>query len=129
MGTGYFWCHLLLSREQSELMPEKWGCENHMNKKNILKKYNGLIFINITLAALLLIFYLSPNAKAQLLQRTNVTGVTGSANGANGELLYLINTTNGELVSLSFDINKNDLRVIGFRNLIQDGQSQQGNNR
>tara|TARA_Y100001968_G_C19364695_1_gene721838 strand:+ start:1006 stop:1308 length:303 start_codon:yes stop_codon:yes gene_type:complete len=100
-----------------------------MNKKNILKKYNGLIFINITLAALLLIFYLSPNAKAQLLQRTNVTGVTGSANGANGELLYLINTTNGELVSLSFDINKNDLRVIGFRNLIQDGQSQQGNNR
>ena len=100
-----------------------------MNKKTNFKKNSPLVIINLILILSLYLIHYTSSAKAQMLQRSNVTGITGSANGANGELLYLINTTNGEMTSLSFDINAKNLKVIGYRNLIQDGQFQQGNNR
>jgi hypothetical protein len=54
------------------------------------------------------------------------TMVSGAVQGGSNDVAYVIDTVNQELVSVGWDIAKNQLYVIGYRNLVADAK-QHGN--
>jgi len=52
--------------------------------------------------------------------------VSGKVQGSNTHGLYLVDSANQELVAMRWDIGKNDLVLIGHRNLAADAKAIRG---
>ncbi|MGE3107198.1 MAG: hypothetical protein AB7G11_02865 [Phycisphaerales bacterium] len=89
-----------------------------------------LVAVNVMLLSALLVLVLIPATGAAPAQpdraRGDYTMVSGRFQGGNTHALYLIDGANQELVALRWDIARNGLVPIGYRNLAADAKSVRG---
>ena len=90
------------------------------NGKAGRRRLAGIVAINGLLLAVLGAVTFAPNADAQSRSRGNYTMVAGRAQGATGGVVYIVDTTNEELVAVTWDPNQKVLSGIGYRNLALD---------
>ena len=83
-------------------------------------KLRALIVLNAVLLVLLAVVTLAPNVAAQNRSRGQYAMVTGGVNGLVPSAVYIIDSTNQELIAVSYDYNTKRLNGIGYRNLATD---------
>ena len=92
-----------------------------MNKRNVRPSGRiGLIVVNALLVGALAAVTFGPNAQAQSRARADYTMAAGGAKGSQSSVLYVVDTTNQELIALSFDADQKKMQGIGFRDLRAD---------
>ena len=91
-----------------------------MNGKARRSRLAGLLAVNGALLLVLGGVTFMPRAEAQPRARGTYTMVDGRANGAAGGVVYIVDTTNEELVAVTWDPNQKVLSGIGYRNLAAD---------
>ena len=84
---------------------------------------NGLLALNGALLLVLGAVTLGPRVEAQPRARADYTMVAGGAQGALGGAVYIIDTTNQELLALTYDPSQSEFYGIGYRNLIVDAMT------
>jgi hypothetical protein len=77
----------------------------------------GLIALNAGLLCLLALVTFGAVADAQIRPRGKYTMVTGRANGALADVVYIVDTVNQEMIAVTFDPNEKQLNGIGYQNL------------
>ncbi len=58
--------------------------------------------------------------EAQVRGRSEYTMVAGSAKGADSSAVYIVDTTNQELIVITYNQNTKRLDGVGYRNLASD---------
>ena len=79
-----------------------------------------LLIVNGLLLMLLGVVTFGASADAQSRARGSYTMVAGGVNGSSSGAVYIIDTTNQELMALTWDPNQQTLVGVGYRNLVQD---------
>ncbi len=87
-----------------------------------------LVVLNVVLLGVLAMVSLSARVGAQPTGRArgNYTMVSGRIQGATTHCVYLLDSTNQELVAMGWDRGKEHLFPIGFRSLTADSKTQHG---
>lgn len=90
----------------------------------------GLIFLNAALLGVLALVAIGPSVVAQGGQpdaraRGEYTAVSGRVLGSTTNAVYILDSTNQEIVALRWNRNRNQFEGIGYRSLVQDAQVQQ----
>jgi hypothetical protein len=80
----------------------------------------GLVVLNASLLAVLAAVTFGPAADAQQRSRGDYTMVAGGVNGAEAAAVYVVDTTNQEMMVVTYDHNTKQLDGIGFRSLAED---------
>ena len=84
---------------------------------------NGVIALNIALVAILSAVALVPTTEATFTAEQQYIALPSTASGVTTGIVFLMNTTQRELVAISWDHNKNSIVTLGYRNLSADAQS------
>ena len=79
-----------------------------------------LLIVNGLLWLLLGVVTFGASAGAQSGARGDYTMVAGGVNGSASGAVYVVDTTNQELMALTFDPNQQTLSGIGYRNIVAD---------
>ena len=82
--------------------------------------WRGLLILNGALLAILAAVTFGNPADAQMRPRGEYTMVAGQANGAQGGVVFLVDSVNEELVAITYDTNARNIAGIGYRNLAID---------
>jgi len=88
-----------------------------------------LIALNLGLAALLGVVGASRMVGAQVgadRARGEYTMVSGRTNSGGAHAVYILDSVNQEMIALRWDQSKQTMSGIGYRSLVQDGQSNPG---
>jgi hypothetical protein len=80
----------------------------------------ALIVLNAVLLVLLTVVTLAPAVGAQTRSRGNYAMVAGGVNGLVPSAVYIVDSSNQELIGVSYDYNSKQLNGIGYRNLATD---------
>jgi len=80
----------------------------------------GLIALNGALLLVLAAVTLAPNADAQLRRRGAYAMVAGGVGGSDADAVWIVDTTNQELIALTYEPNQKELIGIGYRSLAKD---------
>jgi len=96
----------------------------------------GLIALNAALLGVLALVTLGPDAGAQAQpadpaaqsgrQRGAYTMVGGGLPSGNTSGIWILDTTNQEMIAMVWDLSRNRFSPIGFRDLDVDAQARQG---
>lgn len=92
-----------------------------------MKRYKGLIALNLVLLAVLTVVSFVPSATAQNERqrgRGEYTMVGGALDQGNSDGIYIVDSANAEMIMLRWDHSKNRLVGIGFRDLDDDSTAQ-----
>lgn len=95
----------------------------------MMKRSNtrGLIALNVALLAVLAVTVLGPQADAQRGQPVRARGqytlIGGQIQGGNTNAVYILDSTNQELVVVRWSGSNKSLDGIGYRNLAADASS------
>jgi hypothetical protein len=92
-------------------------------------RLGALIAVNAVLAAAVLTGLLSPHAQAQpggARARGSYLMVSGRASGVSGNVVYLVDSVNQELVALRYQRAAGKLEPMGFRSLAADSSQGAG---
>lgn len=83
-----------------------------------------VVIVNVVLLALVVGLALTPSAGARQPSRARgvYSMVSGSIQGGNADVLYLIDSANQELIAINWDTARSNLNVIGYRNLAVDAK-------
>lgn len=84
---------------------------------------NGVIALNIVLVAILSAVALVPTTEATITAQQRYIALPSTAGGVTTGIVYIMNTSERELVAVSWDHNKNRVVTLGYRNLSTDAQS------
>ena len=84
---------------------------------------NGVIALNIVLVAILSAVALVPTTEATFTAQQRYIALPSTASGVTTGIVYIMNTSERELVAISWDHNKNRVVTLGYRNLLTDAQS------
>ena len=77
--------------------------------------------LHAALLAVLGFVTLGPDAEAQSGRASGeFTMVSGGVNGTEGDVVYIVDTVNEELIAVGYDNNSNRLSGIGYRNIAGD---------
>ena len=87
--------------------------------------WRGLLVLNVLLLAVLAAVTFGDRAEAQVRQRGQYTMVAGRANGAQGGVVFIVDSVNQELIGVTYSANARDLVGVGYRNLAADAASMQ----
>ncbi len=89
-----------------------------MTKKKILKPKSALIVLNVLLLAILGAVTLGPSAKAQTARSRGQYLMVGGRYVLNqAGVAYILDQSNQELISLSWNDSSKNLFGIGYRNI------------
>jgi hypothetical protein len=94
-----------------------------------IRSNRGLIALNAGLLLVLAVVTLAPSAAAQPRSgRTpgTYTMVSGRITGGTSHALYIIDSTNQEMVALSWNQSTRGLEAIGYRSIAADTQATVG---
>jgi hypothetical protein len=80
----------------------------------------GLLALNAALLAVLAAVTFGSSADAQFRARGNYTMVAGNVKGSNTAAIFVVDTTNQELVAARYDRTNLQLVGVGYRNLAAD---------
>ena len=80
----------------------------------------GLLALNGALLAVLGVVSLGPSAEAQPRVRGAYTMAGGDVNGSLSAVIYVVDTTNQELIAIHYDPSQKKLQGLGYRNLAAD---------
>ncbi|MBX3373773.1 MAG: hypothetical protein KF817_08050 [Phycisphaeraceae bacterium] len=80
----------------------------------------GLVALNLVLLAALAAVTWMPEAAAQSRARGRYIMVGGGVNGSAAEAVWLIDTVNEELISITWDPNEREIVGIGGRSIARD---------
>lgn len=80
----------------------------------------GLLALNAVLLALLALVTFAPHAGAQARARGQYTMVAGGVNNSQSSAVYIVDTTNQELMVVTYDATGRRLEGIAYRNLAGD---------
>jgi len=83
-------------------------------------RLHGLLALNGALLLVLGAVTFGPSAEAQVRARGSYTMVAGGVNGSASGAVYIVDTTNEELIALTYDPNSKELVGVGFRSLAAD---------
>ncbi len=93
----------------------------HTREKHTARRgLGGLIALNAALLAVLAAVTFAPDAIAQHRSRGKYAMVTGGVTGSLSSAVYIVDTTNQELIALNYDPSSKRLKGIGYRNLESD---------
>lgn len=84
---------------------------------------HALLLLNGALLVVLGAVTFAPLAGAQVRPRGTYAMVAGGVNGANSAALYVVDTTNQELIALTYNASTRQVDGIGYRNLAADAAS------
>lgn len=89
-----------------------------MNRKSL----SVLIVLNCALLLAVGIVTLSAPAQGQLggLRATDYLMVAGKVLGKTGSVVYVTDMTNARMIAISYEQSRNQLEIIGARNLADD---------
>lgn len=88
-----------------------------------LRSHRALIALNVALLGVLGVVTLGPGAAAQNQQRRlmgEYTMVGGAAEGVTGNVVYILDSSNMQLVALRWDQTRKAVSGIGYRDLRDD---------
>ncbi len=94
--------------------------------KALQPRRNALVVLNAVLLAALAILIIAPKAKAQLdtdapqRARGDYTIVGGETSSGNSNALYILDTSNRELIAVRWDQSNKRLDGLGYRDLSRD---------
>ncbi len=88
----------------------------------------GLLLLNGVLLAVLLAMTFGDSADAQGRARGNYIMAAGGVNGSQSAALYIADTTNQEMIAVTYSQNNKRLEGIGYRNLAYDAAARTGRN-
>lgn len=94
-----------------------------------MKPRNRLVALNVALAMTLGVVGASHLVSAQVgtdRARGEYTMVSGRTNSGGAHAVYILDSTNQEMIALRWDQSKQTMTGIGYRSLSQDGQSNPG---
>ena len=80
----------------------------------------GLIALNAALLLVLGAVTFAPNADAQNRVRGTYVMTAGGANGAISSVLYVVDTTNQEMIAVTYEPSQKQIIGIGYRDLVAD---------
>lgn len=100
-----------------------------------MQRQRKLIALNLGLLALLALVTLAPtgaeaqssSSRAQPSQpraRGTYTIVAGETSGQSAATLYILDSTNQELVAIEYQQSRDNLKLVGYRNLAEDARRQ-----
>jgi hypothetical protein len=92
----------------------------------IPRRYRGLIALNALLVGALVIVALAPSAGAQggvVRPRGEYTMVSGKFQGSVEDAIYIVDSSNQELIALRWDRSKKSMAGLGYRSLAADSAS------
>ena len=84
---------------------------------------NGIIALNGILLVVLAAIVLSPKTEAQSTSQHRYLALPSVANGISTGIVYIMDTTQRELVAVAWDHNRNRIVTFGYRNVSADAQS------
>jgi len=94
--------------------------ETNAAAKKLRPGPGGLLLLNGLLLALLAAVTFGPSAGAQIRVPANYTMAAGDVKTGGSAVLYVVDTTNRELIALKYDYNTKQLAGVGYRNLGAD---------
>jgi len=96
-----------------------------MNKRNTRR---GLIVANAALLAVLAVVTLSPESVAQRSGRARgaFTMVSGKMTGGNSHAVYILDSSNQDMIAAKWNDGAKSIDVIGYRDLQADSQVNPG---
>jgi uncharacterized protein (UPF0333 family) len=83
----------------------------------------GLIALNAALLVLLGVVTFGSIAYGQARGRGEYTMVAGGAQGADAQVIYIVDVANQEMIAVVFNPNAKTLEGVGYRNLAADAGS------
>jgi hypothetical protein len=86
-------------------------------------RLRGLILVNAVLLAVLAAVTFGAKAFAQYRPRGEYTMVAGGVNGADSNAVYIVDTTNQEMIAVTYDPNTKTMLGIGYKNVAADAAS------
>lgn len=89
----------------------------------------GLLVVNGLLLVLLGAVAFGARAEAQVRARGTYAVVAGGVKGANASAVYVVDTTNQELIAIRWEPSQKVVKGIGYRNLAVDMQAAAGGSR
>ncbi len=84
------------------------------------RPYLRLVLLNAALLVALAVVTFAPTVTAQARIRGNYTMAAGNVKNSHAAVLYVVDETNQELVSVVWDINARQLTGLAFRDLGKD---------
>lgn len=95
-------------------------------------RYAGLLALNAALVAALAFVSFSPQADAQSASRRprgEYTMVAGQVQGISESAIYVVDSTNQEILAMRWDRSRKALGGIGYRNMAVDSGRPEGRGR
>lgn len=96
-------------------------------------KHTGLIALNAALVAALAMITLAPGASAQdgvaRRPRGEYTMVAGRVQGVSESAIYVVDSTNQEILAMRWDRSRKTLTGLGFRSMAVDSGRPEGRGR
>ena len=80
----------------------------------------ALLAINAALLVVLGVVTFTPAATAQARSRGTYTMAAGGVRGTDADAVYIVDTTNQELIAITYDPNTQQIVGIGYRSLAVD---------
>jgi hypothetical protein len=80
----------------------------------------ALLAVNAALLVLLAAVTFTPAADAQARVRGQYTMVSGGAAGTVGDIVYIVDTINQEMIAVNYEYSTKRLRGVGHRNIAAD---------
>ena len=87
---------------------------------------NGVIALNILFACILAAVTFAPSSDANTTATQRYIAIPGIVNGMPMGAVYIADTTQQELVAVTYDPNNLVLKNLGYRNLASDAQTVPG---
>jgi len=82
-----------------------------------------LLLLNATLLVMLVFSILVNTAEAQVIRSHRYMAIDGKVNGLTSGVVYILDTTQQELVAITWDHNENRLVPLGYRPVAADAAS------
>ena len=83
----------------------------------------GLLVFNLCLLCVFAVVTLEKQSEAQTTRSHRYLAVSGNVNGLTPGVVYIMDTSQQELVAITWDHNKNRLTPLGYRPIAADAQS------
>ena len=87
---------------------------------------NGVIALNVLLVAVFTVIVFVPTSDAQpeiITPPTNYLAVPSEASGMSTGVVYIVSTSQQEMVAVAWNQNRNKIMTLGYRNIAADAQS------
>lgn len=85
-----------------------------------LTSMRGLLLMNAALLLVLGAVTFGSSAEAQQRATGEFTMVSGGAPGSEGDVVYVVDTVNEELIAVRYDTTTKRIIGVGYRNLVAD---------